>query len=186
MARALYSALLLAAVAATGCDDPQRKYALDAVTAVAGGSGEASARREAPFPDELVRYLRGNERTEGEKFTLQVEFEPGGFAPRMDTLADIEALLVIMRDYPDLRILLEGHTDSDGDPEKNQRLSQWRADWVRLFLLERGIEDDRVAAEGFGDSRPIADNDTPAGQKLNRRLVLRVLDSGTPLHAGAN
>ncbi len=159
-----------------GCDDPYKKYALDPLTEVQDSEGERAARRAAPFADELVRYLRGVPRENDNEFILQVEFEPGGFAPLMDTIGDIEALLVIMRDFPDLRIAIEGHTDNEGEPEKNLKLSQWRADWVRRFLLERGIAEERVQAKGFGDSDPIADNGSSAGQKTNRRLVIRILN----------
>jgi outer membrane protein OmpA-like peptidoglycan-associated protein len=170
---------LAAVLLLAGCYDPHKKYTLDAATALAEGGSEMAAREAAPFADGLVRYLRsdkGKKRERGGEFVLRVEFEPGGFAPRMDTLADIEALLVIMRDFPSLHVTLEGHTDNDGDPQKNQKLSESRANWVRHFLLERGIAAERVEAAGFGDSHPIADNSTPAGQKQNRRLVLRVLD----------
>lgn len=168
--------LLCGALALGGCYDPKKKYVLNPLVQVTGGEDEKAARRAAPFADELVRYLRGQPRKAGNEFVLRVEFEAGGFAPQMDTIGDIEALLVIMRDFPRLRIAIEGHTDSDGDADKNLKLSQWRADWVRSFLVERGIAAERVQAEGYGDSDPIADNDTPAGQEENRRLVVRILN----------
>lgn len=171
---------LLGALVLGGCYDPHKKYALDPLTAVTGSEGEKAARSAAPFADELVRYLRGGARDRKGGFVLQVEYAPGGFAPRMDSIGDIEALLVIMRDYPDLKIAIEGHTDNKGEAEKNLKLSQWRADWVRSFLLERGIAGDRVRAEGFGDGQPVADNDTPKGRKENRRLVVRVLNFDPP------
>ncbi|SDK55068.1 OmpA family protein [Microbulbifer yueqingensis] len=169
--------VLVATVCLAACyDDPNRKYALEPLPNVQAGAAEQLARESNPFGDEMVRYLRGKPREDGNEFTLGVRFEPGGFAPRMDTLADLEALLVIMRDYPSLRIAIEGHTDNEGEPDKNRRLSQARADWVRQFLVERGVAAERVTSEGFGDTRPIADNTSPAGQKKNRRLVIRILN----------
>lgn len=168
--------LLAGALVLGGCHDPHKKYTLDPLTEVMTGEDEKAARSSAPFADEMVRYLRGKPRENGGEFVLRVKFEAGGFAPRMDTLADIEALLVIMRDFPRLRIAIEGHTDNAGEADKNLKLSQWRADWVRRFLIERGIDGERIQAEGFGDSQPVADNSTPAGQKQNRRLVIRVLN----------
>lgn len=170
--------LLCSVLALGGCYDPHKKYTLDPLAEVVTGDGEKAARDAAPFADEMVRYLRGKPRDSntGAGFILQVEFEPGGFAPRMDTLSDIEALLVIMRDFPGLKVAIEGHTDNAGEPEKNLKLSQWRADWVRRFLIERGIDGDRITAEGFGDTRPIADNSTAVGKRENRRLVIRVLN----------
>ncbi|WGL15729.1 OmpA family protein [Microbulbifer bruguierae] len=167
----------------SGCPDPTKKYSLQPRELVTRGLGELSARQAAPFGDDMVRYLMGQSRREGDIFVLRVDFEPGGFAPKMDTIEDIEALLVIMRDFPALKIAVEGHTDNAGDPDKNRKLSQWRADWVRQFLLERGISADRVEAAGLGDSDPVADNDTQKGREQNRRLVVRVLDfDGKPVN----
>lgn len=65
-----------------------------------------------------------------------------------------------------------GYTDSVGSDEKNQRLSQQRADSVRAYLISNGIPADRIRAEGMGKSNPIADNATPAGRANNRRVEL--------------
>ena len=173
---------LIPAFLLSGCPDPTKKYTLDPRDLVSNGLGEQSARTAAPFGDDMVRYLMGQARDEGDTFVLGVDFEPGGFAPKMDTLGDVEALLVIMRDFPKLKIVVEGHTDNAGDPKKNRKLSQWRADWVRQFLLERGVDEKRVEAAGLGDSDPIADNDTQRGREKNRRLVVRVIDfDGKPI-----
>ncbi|TLM79285.1 OmpA family protein [Microbulbifer harenosus] len=176
------SALLLC-----GCPDPTKKYTLDPRELVSNGFGEKVARESEPFGDDMVRYLMGQKRKDGALFVLDVDFEPGGFAPKMETLGDIEALLVIMRDFPALKIVVEGHTDNAGDPEKNRKLSEWRANWVRQFLLERGISAERVEAAGLGDSDPVADNSTPKGREQNRRLVVRVIDfDGKPVNVGLN
>ena len=170
--------ILGALLALSGCYDPHKKYAhpLEPLERVVDSEGERAARSAAPFGDELVRYLSGKPREDHGEFILGLEFEEGGFAPRMDTLRDLETLLVIMRDFPGLRIAIEGHTDNGGDAEKNQKLSQWRAEWVERFLVERGIATDRVGAQGFGDTQPVADNETPEGREQNRRLVIRVLN----------
>ncbi|MEX2964056.1 OmpA family protein [Microbulbifer sp. TYP-18] len=161
-----------------GCYDPHKKYVypLTPREKVADSAGEKAARRAAPLGDALVRYLRNGSGVQDGEFTLGVRFRAGGSAPRMDTLRDLEALLVIMRDYPSLRIAIEAHTDSEGEADKNLKLSQWRADWVGRFLIERGIDAERIEAQGFGASLPIADDSTPEGQRLNRRLVIRVLN----------
>ncbi|MCA0900417.1 MULTISPECIES: OmpA family protein [Microbulbifer] len=177
------SPVVFAIMLATGCTDPTKKYTLDPRDLVSNGLSEQTARAAAPFGDDMVRYLMGQAREQGDTFVLTVDFIPGGFAPKMDTLGDVEALLVIMRDFPALKIVVEGHTDNAGDPDKNRKLSQWRADWVRQFLLERGIDSGRVEAAGLGDSDPIADNATQRGREKNRRLVVRVIDfDGKPLN----
>lgn len=73
---------------------------------------------------------------------------------------------------PDQRLLIEGHTDSDGSNEYNLSLSEARAHSVRQILLAGGIAADRMAIKGYGESKPIADNDTPAGKAQNRRVEL--------------
>lgn len=179
--------VVIPALLLCGCPDPTKKYALDPLEMVSNGLGEKIARESEPFGDDMVRYLMGKPRKEGALFVLDVDFEPGGFAPKMETLGDIEALLVIMRDFPELRIVVEGHTDNAGDPDKNRKLSEWRASWVRQFLLERGISAERVEAAGLGDSDPVADNSTPKGREQNRRLVVRVVDfAGKPINVRLN
>ena len=174
--------VLIPVLLITGCPDPTKKYTLDPRDLVSGGLGEKTAREAAPFGDDMVRYLMGQAREQGDTFVLNVDFEPGGFAPKMNTLTDIEALLVIMRDFPALKIVVEGHTDNAGDPKKNRKLSQWRANWVKQFLLERGVAEERVEAAGLGDTDPIADNETQRGREKNRRLVVRVVDfAGKPI-----
>ncbi|WNZ56242.1 OmpA family protein [Microbulbifer sp. SSSA008] len=172
------SCLFLLAFTLVGCDQSEspKKYTLEPVDGIQSGDSEKTARAAAPFADELVRFLRGNNRSIGDTFRLRLEFDPGGFAPRIETIADLEALLVIMRDFSEMRISIEGHTDSGGDAKKNLSLSQRRADWVKHFLIERGVSADRMEAQGYGDTDPIADNETEKGKRENRRLMIRVLN----------
>ena len=72
------------------------------------------------------------------------------------------------------QLTVEGHTDSQGDADKNQALSLARATAVREALAARGIETDRITAAGFGESRPIADNGTSTGRAKNRRIAITI------------
>lgn len=74
------------------------------------------------------------------------------------------------------RLQVEGHTDSVGAEGYNQGLSERRARAVRDYLVSRGISGGRISAAGFGETRPIATNDTPEGRFLNRRVEVRFLD----------
>jgi outer membrane protein OmpA-like peptidoglycan-associated protein len=76
--------------------------------------------------------------------------------------------------YPDTYITVEGHTDSTGPSEYNQNLSERRADAVRGMLLRDGVPASRLSIKGYGESDPIADNSTPEGQQLNRRVQLEI------------
>ena len=80
----------------------------------------------------------------------------------------------ILASHPDLKIEVEGHTDSVGGDDYNQRLSERRAESVRSYLVEQKIPPTALDAEGFGESRPVATNATPAGRQQNRRVELVV------------
>lgn len=90
--------------------------------------------------------------------------------PALDELAaDLAAC-------PDAVVHIEGHTDADGDEASNLALSVARAEAVIDALVKRGVNPARLYALGYGESSPVADNETPAGKRLNRRIVVTVLD----------
>jgi outer membrane protein OmpA-like peptidoglycan-associated protein len=80
----------------------------------------------------------------------------------------------IMLNYPALQLSIEGHTDSTGSAEFNQRLSEQRAEAVRTYLVEQGLSTNSTAARGFGETMPAADNSTPEGRQMNRRVEIIV------------
>jgi OmpA-OmpF porin, OOP family len=92
---------------------------------------------------------------------------PGSKPP----LSDIAALLIA---HPQWQMTIEGHTDNAGKPDKNMVLSQKRANAVKAFLMEKGVTADQLVAIGYGNDRPIADNNTPAGRSANRRVELKL------------
>ena len=85
----------------------------------------------------------------------------------------------IVQSHPGLEMEAEGHADSIGTDNYNQRLSEQRAASVRAFLIEQGIAPETVGTAGFGESRPVATNETPEGRQQNRRVELVV--SGEPI-----
>ena len=87
----------------------------------------------------------------------------------------LDQVVRIMNDNPGLRIRVEGHTDNVGDDEANMELSEDRAEVVRTYLVNKGISADRITAEGFGETQPIADNNTSSGRAKNKRIELRVM-----------
>jgi outer membrane protein OmpA-like peptidoglycan-associated protein len=74
--------------------------------------------------------------------------------------------------HPGLNLAIEGHTDSTGSDELNQKLSEQRAESVRKYLIEQGLPDSSLTATGFGKTMPIADNSTAAGRQQNRRVEI--------------
>ena len=95
---------------------------------------------------------------------------PKGEIPRLDRIA---AVLV---EFPELKVRVEGHTDSTGRDETNLVLSQQRAEAVLGALVERGIAAERLTAAGLGKAKPIASNETQAGRSQNRRVEIYVLE----------
>ncbi len=81
--------------------------------------------------------------------------------------------------YSDIKVELSGHTDSRGSDSYNQNLSERRAASVRRYLEGKGIDGSRMTSVGYGESQPIADNETDAGRELNRRVELKVTDGNT-------
>lgn len=95
---------------------------------------------------------------------------------RPDALPILDEALKVLQRYPELRIEVAGHTDYFNTEEYNQALSERRAKAVREYFVSKGIAADRMTAKGYGESQPIADNETPEGQSKNRRVELRVLN----------
>jgi outer membrane protein OmpA-like peptidoglycan-associated protein len=85
-----------------------------------------------------------------------------------------------LRQYPQSYVDVIGHTDSTGSAEYNQRLSERRAESTATFLASRGVRRERLVAYGYGETRPVASNDTPEGRAANRRVEVRI----TPLTEG--
>lgn len=96
-----------------------------------------------------------------------------------EKLAKIAGVLLA---HPDLRLEVEGHTDSVGSDEFNQTLSEKRAEAVRGYLTQQGVQTNNVVARGFGESKPVASNGDAAGRQQNRRVEIVV--SGESINAG--
>ena len=90
------------------------------------------------------------------------------------SIAILEQVSDALSQVPSAKIAVEGHTDSTGNSERNQQLSGERADTVRNFLINRGINGDRLTSRGYGSSEPIASNDTVTGRALNRRIEFKL------------
>ena len=92
----------------------------------------------------------------------------------------------ILNQFGEMGILIEGHTDSIGTEEYNLDLSRRRARAVFEFLVSQGVDENRLSSEGYGESRPVADNSTDEGRQKNRRVDLVIQDGGLEAHgAGA-
>jgi OOP family OmpA-OmpF porin len=105
---------------------------------------------------------------------VEFEFNSDVLTPEgRETVEEVGALL---RSLPGVDVEISGHTDSTGDDEFNLDLSKRRADAVRTYLVEQGLAGARFETAGFGETRPIADNETPEGRQRNRRTEFRVIE----------
>lgn len=111
----------------------------------------------------------------------EVLFDSGRSDLRFQAREKLAKLSGILLVQPQLKVEIEGHTDSTGSHDLNQRLSAERAEAVRSYLLDQGVSEDAVTARGLGETVPIASNDTASGRQQNRRVEIIV--SGESLGA---
>jgi outer membrane protein OmpA-like peptidoglycan-associated protein len=151
-----------------------------AVGAVIGAAiGGAEGHRMDQQQKELqqipgVEVTRPSENEIEINLTNDILFDYNSYALRQESKATLQNLADNFRKYPDEQISVEGHTDAIGTHESNQRLSEQRADGVRNYLVDQGVNGQRVTSVGFGETRPKASNDTPEGRQLNRRVEIHV------------
>jgi outer membrane protein OmpA-like peptidoglycan-associated protein len=101
-----------------------------------------------------------------------VLFTTGQADLRSGATGHLDKLVVFLNRYPDRTVAIEGHTDSVGSEDRNQMLSQRRADAVRRYLAAQGVGDTRLSSAGKGEIDPIAENDSSTGRQMNRRVEL--------------
>jgi outer membrane protein OmpA-like peptidoglycan-associated protein len=111
----------------------------------------------------------------GETIILtHVLFKQSEYVLLPDSYAELDKLVLTLKNQPALRIEIGGHTDNVGDQRLNQTLSEYRAKVVANYLIQHGIADERVRARGFGGSRPLNGNATEAERIVNRRVEFTV------------
>ncbi len=109
-------------------------------------------------------------------YTLdRVYFDVNKATLREESYNELNELVEYLKRKPDTRIEIAGHTDNTGTEEDNMALSRRRAQRVRQYLIEKGIDEDRVIAKGYGESMPIATNETKEGRQQNRRTEVHIL-----------
>jgi len=145
----------------------------------AQASAAQSDREKAALRDQLRQQLNTiletRESARGLIVNLSdVLFDTGSANLKAGTREKLAKVAGIFLSHPALKMQIEGHTDSVGSEDYNQRLSDNRADSVRTYLVAQGIASTAVGTAGFGETQPVASNDTPAGRQQNRRVELVV------------
>jgi OOP family OmpA-OmpF porin len=111
--------------------------------------------------------------TPPERLCISLKVEFASDSARIDTryYDQVNTVGEYLKKYPTTTAVIEGHTDSLGNPEQNMKLSQQRADSVVSYLMDKfGIEGNRLSAKGYGSTRRVAYNNTPEGRQQNRRI----------------
>lgn len=109
-------------------------------------------------------------KTDGKIVTNGIKFDSGKATLKPESMGVINQIAKMMEQYPEIKLSVEGHTDSDGDVALNKNLSEQRAGSVMNKLIEMGITGDRLSSKGFGEDVPVAENTTPEGKANNRRV----------------
>ncbi|MBL0073762.1 MAG: OmpA family protein [Bacteroidetes bacterium] len=103
----------------------------------------------------------------------KIFFELNSDKLKVASTVQLDELANILKKYDAANLIIEGHTDSQGEDEYNMSLSQKRTESVKMYLMGKGIMESRLTATGFGESKPIADNKTADGRAKNRRVELK-------------
>jgi outer membrane protein OmpA-like peptidoglycan-associated protein len=123
-----------------------------------------------PAPKKAVEIPRGRLVLTG------VQFETGRAVLSPRSFPALDKVAASLKEWTEVRVEIQGHTDSRGDPFVNKQLSQVRAEAVRLYLIQQGVAPDRLTAIGFGEEQPIETNNTAAGRQKNRRVEMKRID----------
>lgn len=106
----------------------------------------------------------------------KVYFNLGQSVILQESYEQLNSLAEYLKENPDLKIQIEGHTDNQGDPAANQKLSLDRAYNVRQYLVDKGVEGKRIRFKGYGSSQPVSPNDTEENRSRNRRVEYKFID----------
>ena len=130
-------------------------------------AGPAS-NKGCPEPDE-------KEQKQLNQYAKTILFDTGKATIKFQSAEVLNQIINVLKKYPNSRFRIEGHTDSTGKKAKNMILSQNRADAVKVYLIQGGIDAGRLESQGFGPEKPIASNKNKKGRALNRRVEINLI-----------
>jgi outer membrane protein OmpA-like peptidoglycan-associated protein len=161
------------------------------VTGEQAGYGQTPS-QDSQYPSQSMsreEYLRQQQRDferipdvdvrrSGERLIVAIPntilFDYDSYDLRYEARQDLDQVANVLARYPETMITIAGHTDSIGDADYNQRLSEYRAQAVSNYLISRGVNPYRVSAVGYGETSPVASNANEAGRQRNRRVELSI------------
>lgn len=132
-----------------------------------GGIGS----QENPIIFRNVRVAAGgNKFTESKIVTHGINFDIDKASIKPESMGTLNMIVKVMKNNPDVKFEIDGHTDNTWESAHNLTLSQQRADAVEDQLMKMGIDQSRLTTKGLGDTKPISDNNSPEGKANNRRV----------------
>lgn len=146
-------------------EDPNKGKVLDA---------EVQQRAKA-FSESIKAAVESTDAAAKTLTLSNINYETGAATLTADSRYELDNLVTALNAYPAMRIAIGGHTDNTGDPAANLTLSQQRAAAVVKYLTDRGIDAGRLKAVGYGDTKPLAPNDSDANRAKNRRTEFTIL-----------
>lgn len=159
-------------VDAGGCSASQRDFDGDGVSDAVDRCPNTPAGTAVDLNGCSKLFMEG-----GKALALEgVLFKTGSAAMTPMSQSVLDKVAVALMNNPAVRAEVGGHTDNVGDAKSNQRLSQKRADAVRNYLIKKGVPADQVTAVGYGQTQPIAPNETTDGRAQNRRVELKRIE----------
>jgi outer membrane protein OmpA-like peptidoglycan-associated protein len=163
MRRAVIALLVLGALAPRADETPESYSVIGKVTVEVEAPAPQKDPPRAQLADGQVRPLE------------RIYFVSGEPAAKLESRAALDAVAEVMIAARHVRLFrVEAHTDNV--VSDNLGLAQRRADWVRAYLIKKGVSPERLQSVPYGSSRPLAPNDTPAGRQLNRRVEFVVAE----------
>ncbi len=192
----LMALLVSAALVISGCSGAKKGAAIGGIAgaatgaAVGGGKGAAIGGAVGVAAGAIIGDYMAKQKEELEKvpgadveqvgdelvvtFDSPILFDTDSASLKPQSKALLDDVGRVLMDYPDTNVLVKGHTDNTGTETHNQSLSERRARAVHNYLVTRGVSASRLTSMGFGESMPVASNDSPSGRAQNRRVELQI------------
>jgi outer membrane protein OmpA-like peptidoglycan-associated protein len=139
------------------------------------GTWAGARKANAPNPCTGSDSLAADLQQSGRAVVYGINFASDSAKVSADSAEALNRVLAVMQSHPALRFRIEGYTDSTNTDQYNLDLSKRRAQAIVAWLVEHGIVADRLRSEGYGKNNPVADNDTPQGRSLNRRVEVSLV-----------
>lgn len=145
------------------------------------GEGPITITADAAAPKPKVKKSKAILSAMKIEITEKVQFEKDQAVIKPESFELLDDVVQVFKEHPDIKkVAIEGHASSDGDDNHNLQLSDARAKSVMAYLVSHGVEADRMTAQGFGEKKPIADNNTEEGREKNRRVEFNVVERANP------